>query len=70
MEQRNYHYYLHSHSALECELKFPKNKVLVDIQYGEKFPDKEMLVHDRTKYYIVPIMDFVKAGGIFKRLKE
>lgn len=68
----NGHNYLHSHSALERELKFPKHTVLIDEKYAEIFggePCKEFVYKKRT-YYKVNIYSFVKKGGVFKNLIE
>lgn len=67
---------LHSHSALERELKFPKHKVLVDERFEEKLLSdglgksvkfKRKTINGVT-YIEVPIMLFVKNGGVFKNL--
>ena len=62
--------YLHSHSALERELKFPKDKVLVDTCYGDRFDDtmKESFVYHEKKYLQVPILAFIERGGVFKNI--
>lgn len=62
--------YLHSHSALEGELLFPKHLVLVDEKYGDMFEKKIEFKHKGVKYYKVFIQDFVKNKGIFKHLSE
>lgn len=62
--------YLHSHSALERELRFPKNIVLVDTCYGDRFDDtmKESFVYLKKEYLKVPTLAFVERGGVFKNL--
>lgn len=62
--------YLHSHSGLERELRFPKHIVLVDEKYGHLFKKFVPFKHGDIMYYKVPIMDFVKNGGVFKNLSE
>lgn len=67
---------MHSHSGLEREIKYPKHKVLVDEEYEDVLIDtalKKSIKFNRVKYnnvtYIeVPIMLFVKNGGVFKSL--
>lgn len=69
---------LHSHSGIERELKIPKHLVLVDEEYkdfllGESLKKsiKFRNVKYKGKVYLeVPIMMFVKNGGIFKNLSE
>ena len=62
---------LHSHSAIERELVFPKDKVLVDARYKDKFSEGETeeFVYKNVLYYKVPILSFVKKGGVFKNYK-
>lgn len=62
---------MHSHSAIERELVFPKNKVLVDAKYKGLFDDGEIeeFIYKNVLYYKVPIMSFVKKGGVFKNYK-
>lgn len=63
---------LHSHSGLEKELGMPKHIVLVDEQY------KGLFIEDKIKpischginYYKVPILSFVRNGGVFKNFTE
>lgn len=62
--------YLHSHSGLERELRFPKHIVLVDEKYGHLFKKSVPFKHGDIMYCKVPIMDFVKNGGVFKNLSE
>lgn len=66
--------FLHSHSALERELRLPKHLVLVDERFRDKFDERRMaeVVHydegHKIIYLKVPVLDFVKQGGIFKNL--
>ena len=68
--------YLHSHSALERELKFPKHFVLVDEKYMELFDPKRAVDFTvrqdgkATLYLKVPILDFVNSNGVFKNLNS
>lgn len=59
---------LHSHSALERELKFPKHFVLVDEEYKNMFIADTIsrYAYGGKVYYKVPIMSFVRNGGVFK----
>lgn len=63
---------IHSHSGLERELKFPKYTVLVDACYASTFykygVDTTPFRYNGVEYIKVPILDFVKAGGLFKNL--
>lgn len=68
--------YLHSHSGLERELKYPKYTVLVDEEFEDdivykrnlgNFKFKRFKYGDKT-YIEVPIKIFVNSGGIFKNL--
>lgn len=65
---------LHSHSVLECELKFPKHIVLVDATYASVFHKRGVNTtpfrYNSIDYIKVPILEFVKAGGIFKGLSS
>ena len=65
---------LHSHSGLERELKFPKHTVLIDASMGaqvHKYGIKTVPFRCRNKEYLkVAILDFVRAGGVFKNLSE
>lgn len=62
--------YLHSHSGLERELRFPKHIVLVDEKYGHLFKKSVPFKHGDIMYYKVPTIDLVKKGGVFKNLSE
>lgn len=64
--------YLHSHSGLEKMLNFPKRVVLVDAQYRNMFLDcyVETFSYNKVNYIKVPILTFVKRGGVFKNLIE
>ena len=67
---------LHSHSGIERELKMPKHLVLVDEEYEDFLLGDSLKEHIKFhcvkyngKVYLqVPIMMFVKNGGIFKNL--
>ena len=66
--------YLHSHSGIERERKFPKHIVLVDERFKDEFndcPDKitPYKVNGKT-YYKVPILLFIAKGGVFKNLNS
>ena len=63
---------LHSHSGLERELKFKKHIVLVDEQYKNMFLEDtiEKFKHLGNVYYKVPILSFVRKGGVFKNFME
>jgi hypothetical protein len=72
------HLYLHSHSALERNVDdediVNKSHVLI-CDVGLKFFEdvKEFLpkiIINKKTYYKVPIMSFVKKGGVFKNLSE
>ena len=62
---------LHSHSALERDLKFPKHTVLVDSEFAHLFhPDLAVPYKKNGREYLkVNIMQFIKAGGVFKNLE-
>ena len=64
--------FLHSHSALERELKFPKHIVLVDEEYKNLFLEDaiEKFTYWRKVYYKVPILSFVNNGGVFKNFAQ
>ena len=70
--------YLHSHSALERELKDKnianKSHVLVDEEYIDRFESsatnfKTITLYGVT-YYKIPILLFVHKGGVFKNLAK
>lgn len=61
--------YLHSHSGLEIELKFPKHFVLVDEKYEKMFNYAVPFVHNNTMYLKVRTIDFANNGGVFKFLR-
>lgn len=63
---------LHSHSGLERELKFPKHLVLVDDEYKNMFLEDtiEKFKYNSRVYYKVPILSFVRKGGMFKNLMQ
>lgn len=58
--------YLHSHSALERDMKFKKYEVLVDEEFKDMFDRTQQYVYKGTVYYRVNTLEFVKKGGIFK----
>ena len=63
--------FLHSHSALERELKFPKDKVLIDKKYGDRFSEDLLkpFTYKGHDYYMVNIYTFWVKGGVFKNVK-
>ena len=62
--------FLHSHSALERDLKLPKSIVLVDEEFGDRFFEKKPFKFHGVDYYKVPILSFVNQGGVFKNLTK
>ena len=72
------HLYLHSHSALERNVDdkdiVNKSHVLICDTGIKYFEDVKDFLHkieiDKRTYYKVPIMMFVKKGGVFKNLSE
>lgn len=64
--------FLHSHSGLERNLRFPKRTVLVDAKFAYMFSGEPCVpfTHDRIEYVKVNILSFVKKGGVFKNLIE
>lgn len=62
---------LHSHSGIERKINMEKRFVLVDERYKDLFLEDtiEKLVYCKKTYYKVPIMSFVKNGGVFKNLE-
>ena len=58
--------YLHSHSAIEREKRLPKHAVLVDEEYEDMFKSPKAFVYNNKLYFQVPILEFVKKGGVFK----
>ena len=63
---------LHSHSGLERELDMEKRFVLVDEEFKNRFikDNIEAVVYNNITYYKVPILSFVKNGGVFKNLNQ
>lgn len=61
---------LHSHSALERELRMPKSTVLVDAEYAELFKGHILMSYrfNGVEYLKVNILLFVHTGGVFKNL--
>lgn len=62
--------FLHSHSGLERDLKFPKHTVLVDEEFGDRFIEKKPFRYHGVDYIKVPILSFVNQGGVFKNLMK
>lgn len=64
--------YLHSHSALEREHKYKKHIVLVDIKYLPLFSVREVrkVKYGNIQYIAVPILKFVKCGGVFRNFDK
>lgn len=64
--------YLHSHSALERELKLPKHMVLIDAKFVHMFASTSAvpLEYCQVRYFKVPTLAFIKMGGIFKNLSS
>lgn len=66
--------YLHSHSGIERENKFPKHIVLVDEKFKDLFSDGAVdlasFKYRGNLYYKVPILQFINKGGIFKNLDK
>lgn len=64
------HNYLHSHSALERELRLPKDTVLIDTEYGDLFGDALLkpFIYKKKNYFKVNTYIFWKKGGVFKNL--
>ena len=62
---------LHSHSDLERNLRFPKYIVLVDAKFKNLFLEDTIFpfTYNGVHYIQVPIMSFVKKGGVFKNLQ-
>lgn len=61
-------HHLHSHSAIERALLFPKNVVLVDEKYEFMFDSVGVVKfeYDGVPYIKVPILAFVRRGGVFR----
>lgn len=65
---------MHNHSGLEKEIRFPKRFVLVDESFRDRFHPKAIEDFSVTRYgqkfnFIkVPILDFIRKGGVFKNL--
>lgn len=62
--------YLHSHSALERELRMPKHLVLIDAKFASVFISDSVIPfkYRGVDYCKVPILSFVGKGGVFKNL--
>lgn len=66
---------LHSHSALEREMRMPKGCVLVDVEHARLFNGvreltKRVKCANGMTYLQVPTLVFVKKGGIFKNYNK
>lgn len=66
---------LHSHSALEREMRMPKSCVLVDIEHERLFEGVRELTRrikceNGVTYLQVPTLVFVRKGGIFKNFNK
>ena len=64
--------FLHSHSGLERNLRFPKHTVLVDAKFANMFSGEPCVpfIHNSIEYVKVNVLSFVKKGGVFKNLSE
>ena len=66
--------YMHSHSGIERDLNFPKDVVLIDIDYVKKFEALGLKLapfyHNGVTYYKAPTMLFWRLGGQFKNLTK
>ena len=64
--------FMHSHSALERDLKFPKKYVLIDTKYANKFQDTfvKPFTYRGKDFCKVHTYEFWRRGGVFKDLKE
>ena len=62
--------FLHSHSGIELEMKFPKHIVLVDEKYGNLFSKSSPYVYKNKTYLKVSTLEFANNGGQFKYLKD
>ena len=64
--------FLHSHSGLERNLRFPKHTVLVDAKFANMFSGGPCVpfTHNSIEYVEVNILSFVKKGGVFKNISE
>lgn len=61
-------HHLHSHSAIERAMLFPKNVVLVDEKYADMFSGTETSAYEfeGVRYIKVPILSFIRNGGVFR----
>lgn len=62
--------FLHSHSGLEREKRFPKHTVLVDEKFGDMFSFTKQFMYNGKMYYQVNTYEFVKMGGVFRNFYE
>lgn len=60
--------FLHSHSGIEAEMKFPKHFVLVDEEYKSLFKKSTPYIYKGKTYHKVDTIEFVNNGGRFKYL--
>lgn len=58
--------YLHSHSALERELKYPKHTVIIDEKYADMFKESVPFTMGKVRYCKVDTAEFARLGGVFK----
>lgn len=64
--------FLHSHSGLERNLRFPKHTVLVDAKFSNMFSGGPCVpfTHNNIEYVKVNILSFANKGGVFKNISE
>jgi hypothetical protein len=64
--------FLHSHSGLERDLKFPKHTVLIDKEFEDLFKSvpHTSFRFNKIDYVKVNTYDFYLRGGVFKNLSE
>lgn len=60
--------YMHSHSAIERDLRFGKGEVLIDEEYKDRFLEAKPFEYKGKIYYKVNVLNFVLKGGTFKNL--
>ena len=62
--------FLHSHSGLERDLRFPKRTVLVDAKFAHMFSGEPCVPfrHNGVDYIKVNTLSFANKGGVFKHL--
>lgn len=59
---------LHSHSAIERDLRFGKSEVLIDEEYKDRFLEAKPFEYKGKMYYKVNVLNFVLKGGTFMNL--